>query len=158
MTAPGVQTKSDWRSTRPGESLRNIRDQATFDELILEAESQRGPVRGPPLSHLISNGYPIYLFYQVMQNESALLPPLFAYVFGPDPNTSDGTDFKTQYYSALMKQGMLKKDKQRFDMEKSVCLEARNILGEDHRAQYQINVCYLFGAYVIVYLHHTADI
>jgi hypothetical protein len=28
----------------------------------------------------------------------------------------------------------------------------------DHRAQYQINVCYLFGAYVIVYLHHTADI
>jgi hypothetical protein len=107
---------------------RNIRDQATFDELILEAESKRGPVCGPPLSHLISNGYPIYLFCQAIEGEFELYPHLFAYAFGDD---SDETGFKNEYYRALMNQGMLKKDKQRFEMENSVWLEARRILGDD---------------------------
>ena len=62
-----------WEADHPLRE-RNIRDQATFDELILEAERIRpNPVGGPRLSHLISNSYGIYLFTQSMHT----LPPSF---------------------------------------------------------------------------------
>lgn len=35
---------------------RNIQDQGTFDELMLEAERNRNPVGGLPPSRLTSNG------------------------------------------------------------------------------------------------------
>ena len=108
---------------------RNIRDQATFDELILEAERIRhNPVGGPRLSHLISNCYGIYLFVQLMDlpiTSSVLYPRLFAHVFG------ENNGFSVEYYDALMKNGILKKDNERFDREEQVWLEARGILGDD---------------------------
>jgi hypothetical protein len=112
---------------------RNIRDQATFDELILKAERIRhNPVGGPRLSHLISNCYGIYLFVQLMNfpvSSSVLYPCLFAHVFG------ENDDFSVKYYDALMKNGILKKNNERFDREEQVWLEARGILGGDKVGQ-----------------------
>jgi hypothetical protein len=59
---------------------RNIQDQNTFDEIILEAERNRNPVRGLPLSRLISNSYGIYLFQQAIYfpyTYSVTYPQLF---------------------------------------------------------------------------------
>ncbi|KAF8964239.1 hypothetical protein BDZ97DRAFT_1660637 [Flammula alnicola] len=107
---------------------RNIQDQATFDELILEAERIRNPVGGLLLSRLISNSYGIYLFQQAMEFPSmysSVYPLLFTHVFGEDEN------FSTDYYWALMENGILKKDKERFDEESKAWLEARKVLGDD---------------------------
>ncbi|KIM43576.1 hypothetical protein M413DRAFT_443503 [Hebeloma cylindrosporum] len=108
---------------------RNIRDQATFNELILEAERIRTPVGGPQLSRLISNSYGIYLFQQVMVTDQVMsdtvYPLLFAHVFG------DYDNFIGEYCGALMDQGILKKDEERFDKERNAWLEAREVLGED---------------------------
>jgi hypothetical protein len=112
---------------------RNVRDQATFDKLIREAERIRNPVPGLQLSHLISNGYGIYLFKQMIRSPvmfSALYPLLFAHIFGED-ETGENENFSDQYYYALMEKGILKKDNERFDKEKQVWLEARKVLGED---------------------------
>jgi len=103
---------------------RNIRDQATFDELILEAERIRNPVGGPQLSHLVSNSYGIYLFEQVPITFSVLYP-LFAFVFGED------TNFSVEYYNALMEKGILKKDNERFGRENRAWFEARQVLGDN---------------------------
>ncbi|KIM47410.1 hypothetical protein M413DRAFT_199512 [Hebeloma cylindrosporum] len=109
---------------------RNIRDQTTFDELIREGELIRNPVSGPRLSHLISNGYGIYLFKQMIQSPrimfSFLYPALFAHVFG-----EYNEDFSHQYYTALRQKGILKKDTERFNEEHRVWHEAQKVLGED---------------------------
>ena len=55
--------------------------QNTFDEIILEAERNRNPVGGLPLSRLISNSYGIYLFQQAISyftyTYSVIYPQLF---------------------------------------------------------------------------------
>jgi hypothetical protein len=115
-----------WKEDHPLRK-RNIQDQTTFDKLLLEAERSRDPVSGPPLSRLISDSYPIYLFQQIMQFpmfSNQLYPHFFTYVFGDDE------DFSTDYDYALTK-GILKKVRERFDKENEAWLEAREILGID---------------------------
>jgi hypothetical protein len=49
-----------------------------------------------PLSHLISNSYPIYLFQQIVGNPltfSELYPLLFVYVFGVSDSDLNGDEF-----------------------------------------------------------------
>jgi len=107
---------------------RNIQDQNTFDEIILEAERNRNPVGGLPLSRLISNSYGIYLFQQAIYfpyTYSVTYPQLFRHVFGDDDEISG------DYYYAMMEEGILRKDKERFDKENKVWLEARKVLGDD---------------------------
>ena len=111
---------------------RNVRDQATFDKLIREAErrNSRHSVPGERLSRLISGSNAIYLFQQAMQFPDMygpVYPLLFAHVFGDDEDAT----FSTDYYWALMEKGILRKDKERFDMENGVWLEAREVFGED---------------------------
>lgn len=57
---------------------------------------------------------------------SVFYPLLFKYVFG-----NDEEDFSADYYWALMENGILKKDKERFDKEHKAWLEAREVLGEN---------------------------
>jgi hypothetical protein len=57
---------------------------------------------------------------------SSVYPLLFAHVFGADEEET----FSTDYYWALMEKGILRKDKERFDMEHSVWLEAKEVLDE----------------------------
>jgi hypothetical protein len=111
---------------------RNVQDQATFDKLIREAErsNSRHSVGGQQLSRLISGSYVIYLFQQAMQFPAmygSVYPLLFAQVFGDDEDETFSTDF----YWALMEEGILKKDKEQFDKENRVWLEAREVVGED---------------------------
>ncbi|KAF8161981.1 hypothetical protein BJ912DRAFT_1069101 [Pholiota molesta] len=116
-----------WKEDHPLRK-RNVQDQTTFDELLREAERSRNPVNGLPLSRLISDSYPIYLFQQIMQFPmfvgDYLYPHLFTYVFGDD------ADFSTDYDWALTK-GILKKVRERFDKENTAWLEAQDILGVD---------------------------
>ncbi|KAJ3856697.1 hypothetical protein EV368DRAFT_31824 [Lentinula lateritia] len=118
-----------WKDDNPLRE-RNIRDQATFDQLIREAERSRNLVNdNVKLSRLISNSHGIYLFQQAMYYPgmySSMYPLLFAHVFGDDDD-----NFSTDYYWALMENGILNKEKQRFDRENGVWLEAREILGEE---------------------------
>ena len=107
---------------------RNRQDQATFNELILEAERTRNPVSNVPLSRLISDSYGVYLFEQAIQSPlmfGVVQLLLFTHVFGGDP------DFSTKYYEALIEKWILRKYKERFDMEYKVWLEAREVVGED---------------------------
>ena len=107
---------------------RNIQDQNTFDEIILEAERNRNPVGGLPLSSLISNSYGVYLFQQAIYYSytySVTYPQLFKHVFGDDDEIS------ADYYYAMMEEGILRKDRERFDKENEVWLEARKVLGDD---------------------------
>ena len=107
---------------------RNVQDQHTFDEIMLEAERNRNPVGGLPLSRLISNSYGIYLFQQAIYfpyTYSVTYPQLFKHVFGDDDEISG------DYYYAMMEEGILRKDKARFDKEHKVLLEARKVLGDD---------------------------
>ncbi|KAJ3992631.1 hypothetical protein F5050DRAFT_1787536 [Lentinula boryana] len=116
-----------WYSDHPLRK-RNVRDRVMFDELILEAERNRNPVDDLRLSRLISDSYGIYLFHQAMYFPgmySSVYPLLFAYVFGDDE------DFSTDYYWALMENGILKRDQKRFEQEREVWLEACQVLGEE---------------------------
>ena len=116
-----------WKEDNPLRK-RNIQDQNTFDEIILEAERNRNLVGGLPLSRLISNSYGIYLFQQAIYypfTYSVTYPQLFKHVFGDDDEISG------DYYYAMMEEGILRKDKERFDKENKVWLEARKVLGDD---------------------------
>ncbi|KAJ3993348.1 hypothetical protein F5050DRAFT_1782577, partial [Lentinula boryana] len=107
-----------WDSDHPLRK-RNVRDRVMFDELILEAERNRNPV---------DDFYGIYLFHQAMYFPgmySLVYPLLFAYVFGDDE------DFSTDYYWALMENGILNRDQKRFEQEREVWLEACQVLGEE---------------------------
>ncbi|KAK7471266.1 hypothetical protein VKT23_002674 [Stygiomarasmius scandens] len=112
---------------------RNVRDQATFDELLREAERKRGEsVGGVLLSDLISKSYTIYLFNQCVRFEimfGVLYPCLFEHVFGPGSSESGG--FSTDYYEALMESGILRKESERFNIENEVFLKSQEVLGED---------------------------
>ena len=57
----------------------------------------------------------------------SVYPLLFAQVFGVG---EDGT-FSGDYYWALMEEGFLSKERERFDMEHRVWLEAREVISED---------------------------
>ncbi|KAF8910906.1 hypothetical protein CPB84DRAFT_1812458 [Gymnopilus junonius] len=102
------------------ESLRkrNVQDQATFNELLAEAEHSRKPPDGVPgLSSIGSHGYPTYLFYQIVYDpdmSTALYPLIFAYIY------SDDEEFSLDYYSAW----------ERFEKESKIWLEACQVLGE----------------------------
>ncbi|KDR66381.1 hypothetical protein GALMADRAFT_259458 [Galerina marginata CBS 339.88] len=107
---------------------RNKRDQATFDELILQAERNRNPVKGSPLSYLIANSYSVYLFQQTLSFPvaySVFYPLLFSHVLG------NNDDFSVDYYWSLMEQGILRKETAQFEKENKVWLEAQKILGKD---------------------------
>jgi aminoglycoside phosphotransferase (APT) family kinase protein len=117
----------DWEEDNPLRK-RNIQDQNTFDEIILEAERNRNPVGGLPLSRLISNSYGIYLFQQAIYfpyTYNVTYPQLFKHVFGDDD------EILGDYYYAIMEKGILRKDRERFDKENKVLLEARKVLGDD---------------------------
>jgi hypothetical protein len=107
---------------------RNIRDQATFNMLMREAEMKKDPAGGLPLSRAFANCQGAYLFEQTLQYPdmfSALYPQLFEYVYGGEH------DFSTDYYWALTENGILRKEAQQFDKETEVWKEAFETLGEE---------------------------
>lgn len=108
---------------------RNVRDQATFDEILFEEERTSARVGGAPLSRLISESYGVYLFQQVMQFPREMYAPLFPllvkHVLG------EYGDFSYSYFDALLENGILKKELTRFDQEAEAFLEARRVLGEE---------------------------
>jgi hypothetical protein len=59
--------------------------------------------------------------------DSSVYPLLFAQVFGDDEDET----LSKAYYWALMEKGILRKDTEQFNMEKSVWLETREVSGED---------------------------
>ena len=88
--------------------------------------SQPSP-RFTAFTDLISNGYGVYLFKQMIQSPimfSVLYPLLFAHIL------CENRDFSRQYYRALMEKGILE-DNERFNKENRVWLEAWKVLGED---------------------------
>ena len=107
---------------------RNIRDQATFNSLMREAERKKDPTGDLPLSHAFASCHNAYLFDQCMQSEimySELYPQLFAHIYGDDE------DFSTEYYWALLEKGILKKVAQQFRAETEVRNEVLNTLGSE---------------------------
>ena len=103
---------------------RNIRDQATFNSLMCETERKKDPAGDLPLSHAFATCQGVYLFEQVFQFPE-LYPQLFAHIYGEDK------DFSTDYYWALMEDGILKKEAQQFEAENEVWKEALNTLGSE---------------------------
>ncbi|KAK7448099.1 hypothetical protein VKT23_013857 [Stygiomarasmius scandens] len=117
-----------WDDDNPLRS-RNLRDQATFLQLLQEAEQKHDHVKVPRLSDLVSKGYGLYLFFHSLRDEvmmDALYPDLFRFAFGTESN-----DFEVAYYLALTRQGILSKETRRFEFEHEVFLEAEEVLGKD---------------------------
>ena len=105
---------------------RNVRDQATFNALIREAEMQKDPQGGLPLSRAFANCRGVYLFEQSMPDQvmfSEFYPQLFAHVFGEEEI------FSVHYYLAL-ESGILRKEAEQFEKESEVWKEALNALGD----------------------------
>ena len=98
---------------------RNVRDQATFDKLIREAErrNSRHSIAGQQLSRLISGSNAINrpCSFQICM---APFIRFFSHMYLEMMKTT----FSTDYYWALMEKGILRKDKERFDMENGVWL------------------------------------
>jgi len=81
---------------------RNIRDQASFDKIMHEAELERNPEGNgqQPISHPFSNCRAVYLFEQAFSNpilHAKLFDQLFELIYGDDE------DFSVYYYRALMR-------------------------------------------------------
>ena len=107
---------------------RNIRDQATFISLMREAERKKDPTGDLPLSRAFASCQGVYLFEQSIQfpiMASELYPQLFAHIYGEDKA------FSTEYYWALIEQGILKKEAQQFKEETEVWNEVLNTLGSE---------------------------
>lgn len=108
---------------------RNVRDQATFNELLFQKEQ---PGTGIMLSSLVSSWRPIYLFQQAIEFpriETGIYPALYSYVFGDNGETGeDCYDDKGGYYGALRK-GALKGITEQLDHERKVRIEAQQVLG-----------------------------
>ncbi|KAF8903334.1 hypothetical protein CPB84DRAFT_1814701 [Gymnopilus junonius] len=110
-----------WKDDNPLRE-RNVRDQATFDQLIREGEQKRKAV----MTNTLWMFSPVY-------------PLLFKFVFGDDTEDSDDDDessdeekfsFSTGYYWALRTKGILRKDEEALEKDHLVWLEARDVLGE----------------------------
>ena len=107
---------------------RNVRDQATFNAFMREAEMKKDPMGGLPISRAFANCQGVYLFEQALQYPSmfsVLYPQLFAYVYGEDRY------FSADYYGALMENGILRKEAQQFEKETEVWKEASKTLGDE---------------------------
>ena len=107
---------------------RNIRDQATFNSLMREAEKKKDPTGDLPLSRAFARCQGVYLFEQAIQFPimfSGLYPQLFAHIYGEEKV------FSTEYYWALMKHGILKKEALQFEVETKVWKEVLNTLGSE---------------------------
>ena len=105
---------------------RNVRDQATFDELIREAETGLQPSARFTvfISHLQCLRH-LRLQIESPITFSALYFLLFTHIFG------ENEGFSGQYYRALTEKSILKQDNERFEKENRVWLEVRKVLGED---------------------------
>ena len=117
-----------WKVDHPLRA-RNIRDQATFNSLMREAERKKDPTGDLPLSHAFERCEGVYMFEQCIQfpNMFGLYPQLFAHIYGAD----EDSDFLTEYYWALIENGILKKEAQQFKAEAEVWKEALNTLGSE---------------------------
>lgn len=107
---------------------RNIRDQASFDKMMHEAELKRNPDGGQPLSRAFANCLAVYLFEQALANpilHAKLFDQLFELIYGDDED-----DFSVYYYRALMRKGVLKEETRRFENEEVVWREAFDTLAE----------------------------
>ena len=116
-----------WRVDHPIRP-RNIRDQATFNSLMREAERKKDPTGDLPLSHAFERCHGVYLFEQCMQSQimfSGLYPQLFTHIYGEDE------DFSMEYYWALIEEGILKKKREQFKAETEVWKEVFNLLGSE---------------------------
>ncbi|EJC99876.1 uncharacterized protein FOMMEDRAFT_170389 [Fomitiporia mediterranea MF3/22] len=116
-----------WRDDHP-QKPRNVRDQAAFNKIILEAEKKRDPNGDQPLSRAFANCQGVYLFEQCMSSNlmfNTLYPQLYSYVFGDE----DG--FSTDYYWALCEHGILRREIKRFENEVEVWKEAKEVLRDE---------------------------
>ena len=107
---------------------RNIRDQASFDKFMHEAELKRNPDGGQLLSRAFANSLAVYSFEQALSNpvlHAKLFDQLFGLVYGDDED-----NFSVYYYRALMRKGVLRKETQRFENETAVWREASDTLPE----------------------------
>jgi aminoglycoside phosphotransferase (APT) family kinase protein len=107
---------------------RNVRDQATFNVLMREAEMKEDPMGDLPLSRTFANCQGVYLFEQAIQFPymfPAIYPQLWAYVYGEE------CDFSANYYGALMENGILRKEAGQFEKETEVWKEAFKTLGDE---------------------------
>ena len=107
---------------------RNIRDQATFNALMREAERKKDPTGDLPLTHAFERCHGLYLFEQCISSQimfSVLYPQLFSHIYGEDE------DFSSEYYGALTERGFLKKMDQQFAAETEVWKEAFEVLGSE---------------------------
>ena len=109
---------------------RNIRDQATFNSLMHEAEKKKDPSGDLPISRAYERCLGVYLFEQCISSQimaSVLYPQLFAHIYG-----EDGEDvFSMEYSTALTEKGFLKKMDQQFVAETEVWQEVFEMLGEE---------------------------
>jgi hypothetical protein len=107
---------------------RNIRDQASFDKFMHEAERKRNPDGGQPLSRVFANCIAVYSFEQALSNpilHAKLFDQLFGLTYGDDED-----NFSVYYYRALMRKGVLRKETQQFENETAVWREAFDTLAE----------------------------
>lgn len=125
---------------------RNVRDQATFNSLMRQAEMKRDSTGDLPLSRAFAKCQGVYLYEQAIQYSfifPAIYPQLFAHVFGKgdfsgeddssgeDDDSSGEGDFSDSYYRALTEHGILRKETQQFERETEVRDEAVKILGDE---------------------------
>ncbi|TFK41658.1 hypothetical protein BDQ12DRAFT_765143 [Crucibulum laeve] len=109
---------------------RNVKDQATFNQLMLASESRLHPGEEPFLSWAFATCHGLYLFEQCIQDPmmfSALYDDLFQHIFC---EYDEKESFLGSYYHALM-YGTLKNQTVQFDKEADVCKEAIAVLGKD---------------------------
>ena len=109
---------------------RNIRDQATFNSLMREAERKKDPTGDLPLSHAFERCHGVYLFEQCIHSQimfSVLYPQLFAHIYG----YGEDEPFSMEYYWTLVAKGILKKKRQKFKVETKVWNEVFDMLGSE---------------------------
>ncbi|KAJ3513459.1 hypothetical protein NLJ89_g2930 [Agrocybe chaxingu] len=111
---------------------RNMRDQATFNRLMREAECRLDPDGGLPLSQAFEASHGVYLFEQLVSFPywmgGQLFHPFFEHFFGEKETDKD--PFSWTYYSTMIN-GPLKDKADQFKNETIVRREAVEILGED---------------------------
>ena len=93
-----------------------------------EAERKKDPTGDFPLSHAFARCHGVYLFEQSMEYEimfSEVYPQLFAHIYGEDE------DFSTEYYWALIEEGILKQEAQQFRAETEVWEKVLDTLGSE---------------------------
>lgn len=110
---------------------RNVRDQAVFNRLFEQAERQRNPDGGLPLTSAFTNCLGVYLLEQCFKDSficSVLTKTLLEYIFG---ESGGEEDFSTEYYWALMEKGILRKETIQLDKDADAWKEAAVVLGDE---------------------------